>query len=60
VALADACSTRLGFNLATELFRSPQAGIATFYGLADEGVMAEFLDHCAERVKAFNDALDGP
>ena len=60
VALADACATRLGFNLATELFRSPQEGIAAFYGLTDEGVMDEFLEHCAERVKAFNDALDAP
>ncbi len=60
VALADTCATRLGFNLATELFRSPQAGIAAYYGLADEAAMAEFLDGCAERVKAFNDALDGP
>lgn len=60
VALADTCSTRLGFNLATELFRSPQDAIAACHGLADEGAMAEFLERCAERVKAFNDALDGP
>jgi HD-like signal output (HDOD) protein len=60
VALADTCATLLGFNLATEMPRPPQDQIAAFYGLQDELVMAEFLESCADRVKLFNDALDGP
>lgn len=59
VALADACSTRLGFNLAAELPRPPQAEIAAFYGLGDERVMSEFLESCADWIRMFNDALDG-
>ncbi|MEW6515151.1 MAG: HDOD domain-containing protein [Pseudomonadota bacterium] len=60
VALADNCASLLGFNLAMEIPRPPQAEIAAFYGLADELVMIEFLESCADRVKQFNDALDGP
>jgi HD-like signal output (HDOD) protein len=60
VALADRCSTILGFNLATEIPRLPQDETAAFYGLQDELVMAEFLECCADRVKMFNDALDQP
>ena len=59
VALADACSSLLGFNLAPEMARPPQDEIAAFYGVQDELVMAEFLESCADRVKMFNDALDG-
>jgi len=60
VALADNCASLLGFNLAIEILRPPQAEIAAFHGLADELVMIEFLESCADRVKQFNDALDGP
>ncbi len=59
VALADACSSLLGFNLAPEMARPPQDEIAAFYGVQDELMMAEFLESCADRVKMFNDALDG-
>lgn len=60
VALADTCASLLGFNLALELPRPPQDAITAFYGLADELVMIEFLECCADRVKQLNDALDGP
>ena len=60
VALADTCATLLGCNLAADLPRPPHNEIAAFYGLDDELVMAEFLEVCADRVKQFNDALDGP
>jgi HD-like signal output (HDOD) protein len=59
VTLADNCASLLGFNLAMEIPRPPQNEIAAFYGLADELVMIEFLECCADRVKQFNDALDG-
>jgi HD-like signal output (HDOD) protein len=58
VALADTCATLLGCNLALEMPRPPQDEIVAFYGLADELVMAEFLECCADRVRMFNDALD--
>jgi HD-like signal output (HDOD) protein len=60
VALADICASLLDCNLALELPRASQDEIAAYYGLDDELVMAEFLEVCADRVKAFNDALDGP
>lgn len=60
VALADACSTVLGFNLAPELPRPPPDGIAALYGLDDELAMNEFLENCSDWIGMFNDALDGP
>lgn len=60
VALADGCATRLGFNLAPEIPRPPQAAITAFYGLEDEPVMNEFLESCADWIGMFKDALDGP
>lgn len=60
VALADACATALGFNLAAEIHRPSQDGIAAFYGLGDELVMNEFLESCTDWIRMFNDALDGP
>lgn len=59
VALADNCAALLGFNLAMEILRPPRDEIAAFYGLADELVMIEFLECCADRVRMLNDALDG-
>lgn len=60
VALADTCSTVLGFNLAPELPRPPPDGIAALYGLGDELAMNEFLENCSDWIGMFNDALDGP
>lgn len=60
VALADACSTVLGFNLAPEIPRPPQDGIAALYGLGDELAMNEFLENCSDWIRMFNEALDGP
>lgn len=60
VALADACATLLGCNLAPDMPRPLPGEIAAYYGLQDDPVMAEFLECCADRVRMFNAALDGP
>ena len=57
VALADAMSTRLGFNLALGAPRPAQGEIAVFFGLGDEEAVAEFLALCADRVRTFSNAL---
>lgn len=59
VALADACASRLGFNLAPELSRPPQDDILACHGLQDEQEMAVFLESCDVRIRLFNAALDG-
>lgn len=57
VALADALSTRLGFNVALETSRPQHDEIAVFFGLEGEEPIATFLELCMGRVATLREAL---
>lgn len=58
VALAGRYVSRLGYDLIKEMPRPTHDNIATFFGLNDANVEADFLEHCMERFKVLSKVLD--